>query len=116
MSQHSQIPGYSYDDPQLSRSPVSTETLNEIKAGAGFTEEDERYLRLAGEILQEQTHAIVHMWRAQIIAGIPHLARHSRSLDGTALPDYLARSSARFEQWILDTCFRPYDRRWLDYQ
>ena len=29
---------------------------------------------------------------------------------------YLARSNLRFEQWILDTCFRPYDRDWLNYQ
>jgi hypothetical protein len=50
------------------------------------------------------------------IAGIPNLARHSRSLGGEPLPDYLAKSNLRFEQWILDTCFRPYDRDWLNYQ
>jgi hypothetical protein len=55
-------------------------------------------------------------WRSGIIAGIPNLARHSRSLEGEPLPDYLAKSNLRFEQWILDTCFRPYDRDWLNYQ
>ena len=41
-------------------------------------------------------------WRSGIIAGIPNLARHSRSLEGEPLPDYLAKSNLRFEQWILD--------------
>jgi hypothetical protein len=37
-------------------------------------------------------------------------------VDGSPLPDYLARSSQRFEQWIRDTCLRPYDQDWLNYQ
>jgi hypothetical protein len=44
------------------------------------------------------------------------LARHSRSLDGQPIPQYLAQSNLRFRQWILDTCFRPYDQDWLNYQ
>jgi hypothetical protein len=82
----------------------------------GFTEEDERNLRLAGEVLGDQTKAIVEHWRSGIIASIPNLARHSRSLSAEAIPEYLARSNLRFEQWILDTCLRPYDQDWLNYQ
>jgi hypothetical protein len=84
--------------------------------GAGFTQDDARHLRMAGEVLRDQAAEIVHRWRSEIIAQIPHLAKHSRALDGGLLPDYLARSNSRFEQWILDTCFKPYDRTWLDYQ
>jgi len=40
----------------------------------------------------------------------------SRSTEGDPLPDYLAGSGLRFQQWILDTCFRPYDQDWLNYQ
>ena len=29
---------------------------------------------------------------------------------------YLRRVGERFGQWILDTCRRPYDQEWLDYQ
>jgi hypothetical protein len=58
----------------------------------------------------------VEHWRSGIIAGIPHLARHSRSPEGDPLPDYLANSNQRFQQWILDTCRRPYDQDWLNYQ
>jgi hypothetical protein len=67
-------------------------------------------------VLFEQTKAIVNHWRSGIIASITNLARHSQNLEGEALPDYLAKSNRRFEQWILDTCLRPYDQDWLNYQ
>jgi len=110
------IPGYSYGSPEVARSPVSLDDLENLKISAGFTAEDERYLRLAGDALADQTAQIVHHWRNTIIAGIPHLARHSRSPEGNPLPEYLASSNARFEQWILDTCRQPYDQDWIDYQ
>lgn len=108
------IPGYDYGS--VGPSPVTLEELEQLKITVGFTDDDERFLRLAGEVLTGQTRAVVLHWRSQIIAQIPHLARHSRALDGSPLPDYLAASNLSFEQWILDTCLRPYDRAWLDYQ
>jgi hypothetical protein len=110
------IPGYDYGSAAVPASPASLQDLELLKLTVGFTPDDERYLRLAGEVLQGQTRKIVLLWRKQIIGRIPHLAAHSRALDGTPLPDYLAASSLRFEQWICDTCLRPYDREWLDYQ
>ena len=111
-----EIPGYSYGSVGIARSPISLDELAELKLSARFTEEDERYLRLAGEVLEDQTQQIVHLWRNQIIASIPSLARHSRSPEGEPLPDYLERSNARFGQWILDTCLRQWDQDWIDYQ
>lgn len=116
MNERCYIPGYSYGDPTLVPSPISDEELHGLKVAAGFTEEDVQYLRLAGEVLRDQTANIVHLWRNQIIASIPHLAKHSRASDGASLPDYLERGNLRFERWILDTCLRSYDRTWLDYQ
>ena len=111
------IPGYTYGTGEVTRSRVSLHDLEELKISAGFTEEDERYLRLAGEVLADQTKQIVDHWRGGIIASIPNLARHSRTPEGDdAIPEYLARSGQRFEQWILDTCLRPYDQDWIDYQ
>jgi len=95
---------------------VSLSELEELKTTVGFTYEVERYLRLAGEVLGDQTKQVVERWRSGIIASIPNLARHSRSPEGSPLPEYLAKSNQRFEQWILDTCLRPYDQTWLDYQ
>lgn len=111
-----EIPGYSYGLAEVARSPVSLKELAALKISAGFTEEDERYLRLAGKVLEDQTEEIVQHWRSRIIASIPSLARHSRTPEGKAIPEYLEKSNARFGQWILDTCLRPYDQDWINYQ
>jgi hypothetical protein len=110
------IPGYSYGSPEVATSPVSIQDLERLKTSAGFGEEDERYLRMAGTVLADQTAQIVSHWRSDIIASIPNLARHSRTPEGDAIPEYLAKSNRRFEQWILDTCLRPYDQDWINYQ
>jgi Protoglobin len=110
------ISGYDYGDRRLPTSAITLEELAALKVSAGFTEEDARYLHMAGEVLEAQTEAIVKHWRSGIIASIPNLARHSRSLANEPLPDYLSKSNLRFRQWILDTCFRPYDQDWLNYQ
>ena len=111
-----QIHGYTYGSAEVTASPVSMQELENLKVTVGFTADDQRYLQLAGEVLASQTTQIVHHWRSGIIAGIPNLARHSRTPEGDALPDYLAKSNLRFEQWILDTCLRPYDQDWINYQ
>ena len=111
-----QISGYSYGAAGLAASPVSLTELENLKTSAGFTEETRRYLRLAGEVLADQTAQIVNHWRSRIIASIPHLARHSRTPEGDPIPEYLAKSNLRFEQWILDTCLRSYDQDRLNYQ
>ena len=100
----------------MATSPVSPEELEQLKISVGFTADDERYLRKAGEVLEGQTNQIVAHWRSGIIASIPNLAQHSRTLEGDPIPKYLAQSNLRFEQWILDTCLRPYDQDWLNYQ
>lgn len=110
------IHGYSYGASSVSTSPVTTGELDELKTTVGFTPEDESFLKLAGEVLADQTEQIVTCWRSNIIANIPNLARHSRSPEGEPLPGYLAQSNLRFRQWILDTCCRPYDQDWLNYQ
>ena len=111
-----EIPGYTYGTAAVSSSTVSMQELENLKTAAGFTEQDRDYLRLAGEVLSDQTEKIVNHWRSGIIASIPHLARHSRTPEGDPNPAYLGASNLRFQQWILDTCFREYDEDWLNYQ
>ena len=110
------IAGYSYGSAEVKPSHVSSLDLERLKITAGFTERDQQALRLAGEVLADQTEAIVHQWRSGIIASIPHLAQHSRTPEGEPIPEYLAKSNLRFEQWIVDTCTKPYDQDWLNYQ
>ena len=113
---YEQIPGYLYGSSEIARSAVSSQDLEKLKVSAGFTDEDARFLRLAGKVLEGQTEKIVRHWRNGIIANIPNLARHSRTPEGEAIPKYLDASNLRFERWILDTCLRPYDQDWIDYQ
>ena len=110
------IHGYTYGTAEVAVSPVSTRELEDLKVSVGFTEEEQRYLQLAREVLQDQTKQLVGHWPSGIIAGIPNFARHSRTLEGDAIPDYLAKSNLRFQQWIRDTCLRPYDQNWINYQ
>jgi hypothetical protein len=107
---------HGYDYGKAVPSSVSLQELEALKVTVGFTEQDRVYLQMTGEVLDDQTRQVVEHWRSGIIAGIPHLARHSRSPEGDPLPDYLANSNQRFQQWILDTCRRPYDQDWLNYQ
>lgn len=110
------IPGYAFGSPGLNPSPVTLADLDFLKLTLAWTAGDDSALRLAGHVLADQTKAIVDHWRRRIIGSIPHLARHSQSLDGKALPEYTLRSGVRFEQWILDTCLLEYDQDWLNYQ
>lgn len=110
------IQGYMFGAPEIAASPITPQHLNDLKTSAGMTGEDEGYLRLAGEVLADQTEAVVAHWRGLIIADIPNLARHSRTPEGDAIPEYAAKSNLRFQQWILDTCLRPYDQDWINYQ
>jgi hypothetical protein len=110
------IPGYTYGTAEVATSPVSLRDLENLKTTVRFTSDDHRWLELAGEVLKAQTKQLVDHWRNNIIANIPNLARHSRTPDGKPIPEYSAGSGLRFQQWILDTCFRPYDQDWLNYQ
>lgn len=110
------IHGYTYGEAGVPPSGISAPEFENLKTSVGFTPETERYLKLAGAVLADHVKEIVDLWRSQIIAGIPHLARHTRSPEGQPLPDYLGKSNLRFQQWILDTCFRLYDQDWVDYQ
>ena len=110
------VAGYTYGTDAVAPSPTTLQELEALKLTVGFTEEDQRYLLLAGDVLQPPVREIVLHWRSGIIADISNLARHSRSPEGEPLPDYLAKSNLRFQQWILDTCFRTYDQDWLNYQ
>jgi Protoglobin len=109
------IPGYEYGSPNAAKSPISVDELELLKQSAGFTADDERWLRMAGDVLTDQTKNLIEKWRAAIAAR-PHLARYSLRPDGQKDPRYADASGLRFQQWVLDTCRRPYDQDWLNDQ
>ncbi|CCH54856.1 hypothetical protein BN8_04069 [Fibrisoma limi BUZ 3] len=113
MIEHNTIPGYTYGQP-LSKSPISIEELLLLKKTVLFSEDDERLLRLAGDVLADQTKAVLDVWYG-FVGSHPHLIRYfgqHEQLDA----HYLAAVRKRFGQWIIDTCTRPYDEVWLAYQ
>lgn len=110
-----EIDGYTYGTPQAARSPLTLTDLQQLVAAVGLTDDDHRYLQMAGGVLGDQADAMVTAWRAYL-GDHPHLARYSAHPDGRPNPEYSAASKPRFVQWIVDSCTRPLDQAWLDYQ
>ena len=106
------IKGYTYGS--AAASPVSLQEMDLLKQTVLFTDEDEKYLRLAGEVLKDQTDAVLDLWYG-FVGGHPHLV-HYFSKNGQPNMDYLTAVRHRFGQWIMDLCNRKYDQGWLDYQ
>ena len=111
----SEVPGYTYGTPSVAKSPLSAADFEQLKQSVGFTSQDEEYLRMAGSVLADSTKQLVETWRG-VLSKSPHLAKHSRTPEGQPISHYSDNSGLRFEQWILDTCCRPYDQDWLNYQ
>ena len=109
------IAGYSYGDRSLSRSPISVEEFEKLKQTVLFTEEDRKALKMAGEVLEGQLDDILDLWYG-FVGSHDFLVAYFAPKAGKPDGDYLARVRERFRQWILDTCRRPYDQAWLDYQ
>jgi hypothetical protein len=100
----SSIPGYSYGAANSAISPLTLEDLENLKRAVLFGPQDQQYLQLAGEVLADQVEEVLDVWYG-FVASHPHLLYY-----------YLAAVRKRFGQWILDTCNRPYDQAWLNYQ
>jgi hypothetical protein len=110
------IPGYTYANPGLSRSPVSLEEFELMKKSVLFTDEDVQYLRMSLEVVADRIDAILDVWYG-FIGGNPHLvASFTGKNDDRPITDYLGAVRKRFGQWILDTARAQYDQKWLDYQ
>jgi Protoglobin len=106
------IHGYTYGNE--AQSPISIADLDLLKKTVLFDEQDEKYLRLAGEILKDQTNEILDLWYGYV-GGNAHLLHYFTKNEQPNM-EYLTAVRARFGQWILDMCQRPFDQTWLNYQ
>ena len=109
------IPGYTYGTAAVAQSPISEEEFALLKQTVLWSDEDEQYLRMAGEVLKDQVETILDLWYG-FVGSHQHLLYYFTGPDGQPIEHYLARVRQRFGQWILDTCQRPYDQDWLNYQ
>ncbi len=114
-NQTNNIAGYTYGTGEIATSPVSLDELEQLKQTVTLADEDIRYLRMAGDVLDAQEHDVIDKWRG-IIGSQPHLALYFFAPDGQPDDHYKARVKERFARWILDLCRRPFDQEWLDYQ
>lgn len=110
-----EIAGYTYGMEAVAGSPLSQDDFELLKKSVLFTEDDEKYLRIAGEVLSDQVEDVLDVWYG-FVASHPHLVYYFNGPDGQPDSNYLNAVRKRFAQWILDTCNRPYDQEWLDYQ
>lgn len=106
--------GYTYGE--VAASPVKVEDLELLKKTLLWTEEDDRYLKMAADVLRDQIDAVLDLWYGYV-GSHPHLVYYfTDPKTAQPLSDYLAKVRARFGQWILDLCEKPKDATWLAYQ
>lgn len=111
----STVAGYTYGTDAVAHSPLSLHDLELLKQTVLFSQDDEKYLRMAGEVLGDQIDAVLDLWYS-FVGSHPHLAAYFSTPDQKLIDEYLAAVRKRFHVWILDTCNRPYDEDWLNYQ
>jgi hypothetical protein len=109
-----QIKGYDYGASSLTASPLGLQDLDLLKKTVLWSDADDKALKLAGEVLQDQTDEVLDLWYGYV-GGNAHLLKYF-SFNDVPNPDYLAAVRKRFGIWILDLCNRPYDQDWLNYQ
>jgi hypothetical protein len=109
------IPGYTFGAPEVARSPVTGEDVALLKATLLWSDDDDRYLRMAGEVLADQVDDVLELWYGYV-GSHAHLVHYFTDRDGQPIGPYLERVRARFAQWVRDVCSRPHDDAWRDYQ
>ncbi len=112
----SQIPGYMYGLKDVPQAPISDEEFELLKTTVLMTDEDFKYLQLAGEVLKDQIDDVLDLWYGWVGSHKHLIYYFSDRNSGQPIGQYLEAVRKRFGQWILDTCFRKYDREWLNYQ
>jgi len=110
------IPGYTYGSKEIRHSPVSLKEFELLKNTVLWTDEDEKYIRMSREVLEDQTDDILDVWYS-FIKVEPHLAVYfSHKSDHRPNKEYMESVRLRFKEWILNTAEANYDQTWLDYQ
>lgn len=109
-----QIKGYDYGKSSLAKSPVTSEELALLKKTLLWSDEDDRYLKKAGDVLKDQINDVLDLWYGYVGSN-EHLVYYFTK-DGQPNMDYLTAVRARFGQWIMDLCTKPYGQDWLNYQ
>jgi hypothetical protein len=109
------IPGYAYCSDVLAPSPVTERDVDLLEQTLLWSPDDDRYLQLAGEVLEDQVDDVLELWYGYV-GSHEHLVHYFADREGSPIGPYLDRVRARFAQWVRDVCSRPRDQAWRDYQ
>jgi hypothetical protein len=109
------VQGYEYGAPGTATSPVTLDELAQLEASVTWTEEDAAALREAAKVLDGQVEEILDLWYG-FVGSHPFLLAAFSDAEGRPIEEYLTAVRGRFGQWIRDTCERPHDQDWLNYQ
>jgi len=110
-----EIAGYTYGTEAVARSPLSANDLELLKKTVLFTDEDEKYRKMASEVLSDQVEDVLDVWTG-FVGSNPHLVYYYSGSNGQPDKNYQKAARKRLGQWLLDTCNRPFDQDWLNYQ
>jgi len=114
MSNTTTISGYSYGTKDVPKSRVSMQDFDLLKKTVLFTDEDVKYLNMAGDVLKDQIEDVLDVWY-NFVGSNEHLVKYFSSENRQPVGEYLDKVRVRFGQWIKDTCAAKYDQAWLDY-
>ncbi|MBS0026125.1 protoglobin domain-containing protein [Chitinophaga sp. 22321] len=99
------------ENPQY---PPDAQTLVRLKRMLLFTNEDEHYLIMAGNILVAHTEDILNNWYDFILKN-DYLAYYF-TRDGTPDASYLETLRPHFRQWITGLCTRQEGKSWWQFE
>ena len=109
------IPGYTHGTEEIPDAPISMDEFERLQQAVLFDEDDEEYLQMAGDVLEDQIDDVLDVWYG-FVADHDFLVYYFANGEGNPDEEYLDRVRERFGQWIRDTCETPYDEDWLNYQ
>ena len=72
------VPGYGFGIQAAAGSPLGLGELGLLKQTVLFTAECEEYLRLAGDILEDQADEVLDVWYG-FVGSHPHLVYYTKS-------------------------------------
>jgi hypothetical protein len=61
------IKGYDYGNASLEQSPVTMQDLSLLKKTLLWSDEDDRYLHIAGDVLKDQTNDVLDLWYGYVV-------------------------------------------------
>lgn len=106
--------GYTYGERTLAASPVTLADLDLLKKTLLWSADDDRFLKMAGDVLSDQTNDILDLWYGYVGANAHLVAYFGKN--GQPDMNYLSAVRQRFGQWIMDLCKKDYNQDWLNYQ